>query len=185
MAGASIDMQLVADEASAVLAQLVEWAEAGDVGVWDDVGALIVSATEARFETSVGPDGVKWKPSQRAKKGRGLTLVDSGALKSLTHVARPDGVEVGSSVPYASVHQFGAKYARAARAGTVYFRPDRDGNKGLFTKRRRATFAQDVQIGAHTVIIPSRPFLGVNDDDEAAVLALLTARLQRLAGGGR
>lgn len=70
---------------------------------------LLVTSTVRRFERETGPDGMPWQPSQRALAEGGQTLTDKGLLRgSITHVARRDGVDVGTNVIYGAIHQFGS-----------------------------------------------------------------------------
>lgn len=56
----------------------------------DDVGASLVTSTLHRFETGTDPDGHAWKPSARATREGGQTLVDRGHLRdSITHRRTP------------------------------------------------------------------------------------------------
>ena len=77
--------------------------------MFDVIGQALVTSTVDRFERETGPDGRAWEPSQRALEEGGQTLTDKGLLRgSITHVARRDGVDVGTNVPYGAIHQFGS-----------------------------------------------------------------------------
>lgn len=86
--------------------------------MFDDIGAYLVSYTTKRFLLGVGPDGTPWTPSRRAlgdRDGIGKTLVDRGHLRdSITHQVFLDGsgVQVGSDMVYAAIHQFGGDAGR-------------------------------------------------------------------------
>lgn len=117
----------------------------------DEIGAMLVSATQIRFERGHGPDGAAWKPSYRASAEGGKTLIKRGHLRdSITHQASKDEVRVGTNVLYAAVHQFGATI-RAKGAGHLKFRV---GDR--WTSKRQVT-------------IPARPFLGVSQDDQIEI----------------
>ena len=76
---------------------------------FDEVGQILAASTVLRFERGAGPDGEPWEPSRRALEEGGQTLVDSARLRnSITHVASADGVDVGTNVLYAAIHQFGS-----------------------------------------------------------------------------
>ena len=49
----------------------------------EEIGEMLTSSTVERFSTSTAPDGTKWKPSQRAEKEGGKTLVDKGGSGGL------------------------------------------------------------------------------------------------------
>lgn len=112
MTGAAIRIEVDDAEVRQALNGLL--ASAGDLTpAMDNIGAMLVTSVLHRFETGVGPDGTPWKPSQRAIRESGQTLVDQGNLmKSMTHVAGRDFVEVGTNVVYAAIHQFGGKTGR-------------------------------------------------------------------------
>ncbi|WP_291299294.1 phage virion morphogenesis protein [Elioraea sp.] len=133
----------------------------------DQIGASLVASTQFRFETARGPVGVPWKRSARAASVGGQTLVDSGRLRaSITHRPSSDRVEVGSNLVYAGVHQLGATIRAKTSKGLRF----RIGDK--FVVRRQVT-------------IPARPFLGVDAEDRAEIVAITTDWLRdRLARGG-
>lgn len=60
----------------------------------------------------------KWKPSKRALKQGGQTLVDTGQLAAsirvhITSINNGLKIEIGSNKSYANIHQFGGKGNRA------------------------------------------------------------------------
>lgn len=89
-------------------------ARAGDLSpVLDEIGAHLVQSVQERFESGIGPDGDRWKPSIRALAEGGQTLVDSGRLRdSVTHQVEPGRVVVGSNLVYAAIHQVGGEAGR-------------------------------------------------------------------------
>jgi phage virion morphogenesis protein len=123
-------------------------------GLMDQIGKSLVTSTRARFERQAGPDGVPWARSRRAAEQGGQTLVNRGLLRDLiTHRPARDSVEVGTSVPYAAVHQFGATIT--AKTG-----------RGLRFKIGEAW------VTVKSVTIPARPYLGLDGDDRTEILAL-------------
>ena len=112
MAGASFTVEI---DDRAVKAALNRLARAGrDMRpMFDEIGGLIETATLLRFERGESPEGVPWKPSRRALRQGGKTLVDTGRLRdSITRQATRDSVVVGTNVIYAAIHQFGGKTGR-------------------------------------------------------------------------
>ncbi|MBZ0253605.1 MAG: phage virion morphogenesis protein [Candidatus Methylomirabilis sp.] len=99
--------------------------------VWSDIGAGLVASARDRFEEGRGPDGRAWTPLAattiglrkrriRGKKKRAAytpkPLLDSGRLRdSVTMRADVDGVEVGSNLAYARIHQLGGKAGRGRK----------------------------------------------------------------------
>lgn len=138
--------------------------------VWNAVGELLIASTRRRFATSTAPDGSSWlanKPSTvdnflrkrsgtRTKRGavsaKGKRLVgnkkpligDSRQLsQQIIKQASRTGVTIGSNRIYAATQQFGAK-------------------KGSFGSDSRG---RSIPWGD----IPARPFLGLDDNDRAAI----------------
>lgn len=133
----------------------------------DDVGASLVTSTLHRFETAPTRDGHAWKPSARATREGGQTLVDRGHLRdSITHRADASSVAIGSSLVHAGIHQLGGDI-RAKGGGTLRFRIGE----------------QFVQVAR--VTMPARPYLGISADDEAGIGALLQDHIRDAMGGWR
>lgn len=76
------------------------------------IGEKLVESTQQRFESGTGPDGQKWEensPVTVDRKGRNFPLVDEGTLmESISYaLISNDALEVGSSMEYAAMQQFG------------------------------------------------------------------------------
>lgn len=79
----------------------------------ESIGEALVSSSVKRFVDEQGPDGKRWKPSQRAATTGGKTLTDTGRLRNSIDYATARGkVMVGSNVRYARIHQLGGKTGR-------------------------------------------------------------------------
>ena len=147
---------------------------------WEVVGNDLLRSVDANFDAEGRPGAWdEWSPAYgawRAKKKAGKILTLDGRLRrSVTHPsaisADRDGVTLGTNVVYAAIHQFGGEIkikagqhkvsaherARRTKSGNV----SRRGGKpirwgvGEFTATR----------SGHTVQIPARPFLVVQDSD--------------------
>lgn len=121
------------------------------IEMWDEIGSAMVKATTGRFDAGVTPEGNPWLQSIRVKmgQGNGQTLVDKGQLvRSITREASESGVQIGTNVIYAAIHQFGGTI-RAKNA------------KGLRFSIPGVGF-----VNVQSVNIPARPFLGINAEDE-------------------
>lgn len=164
--------------------------------IMDEIGAGMVARTVMRFETGTAPGGTPWKPSRRALKESGRTLVLTARLKqSITHIASSDSVQVGSNVEYAAIHQFGGQIERRAYSRKVAFRKVQGTNKAgqsfvrnLFARTRGATPPKRVELkpvtyGASTINMPARPFLGFDDADRADVVSIIRRHVARITGG--
>ncbi len=83
--------------------------------LFDTVGGYLDIEVTQRFKDGVDWQGDALKPSVRAEMEGGKTLVDVGNLRdSYTHNVFLDGkgVEHGSDMIYAAIHQFGGKAGR-------------------------------------------------------------------------
>lgn len=128
-----------------------------------DLGELLVDSTKQRFAEGTAPDGTVWAPKsdatidayRRREKKKPNTRVDfrplfgpSGRLSSeIFAQASSASVEIGSSLIYSAVQQFGAakgEFGTAANGSSIPW-----GN------------------------IPARPFIGLSEEDRTKVDAEL------------
>jgi phage virion morphogenesis protein len=175
MSGVQITIELKEQEAA--LAELAGYIAraANPQGLFENIGASLVTSTQQRFETGVGVDGSPWPPSLRVIAHGGKTLELSGRLmRSITFIARATGLELGSNVIYAAIHQFGGAILQAARKATVHFKRSKRTGERLagFRKAGKGTEAQEVSIGARTIHMPARPYVGLDDDDDREILRI-------------
>ena len=122
MSGISLSYA-IDDQAAMALLQRLEKVDTRLL--FDEIGNHLVSSVTQRFKDGVDPDGNPWKPSERAKREGGKTLVDRAHLRdSNTYQVFLDGsgVEAGSDMVYAAIHQFGGKTGRN-HATTLVARP--------------------------------------------------------------
>ena len=90
---------------------------------FDEIGSRLAASTIGRFDRETDPDGRPWLKSLRVLAGGGQTLtLDGGLRRSITHDADRDGVDVGSNLPYAAIHQLGGRAGRG-RAARIPARP--------------------------------------------------------------
>jgi phage gpG-like protein len=159
MVGVSMDVTLDSDDRAHAM--------------WDAIGAAMVTSTQLRFREGVDPEGDPWKPSERVIKHGGATLIEYGyLLASQTHnvLDDGDGVEWGSNLIYAAVHQTGYVFHREAHEQTIHRKVSKSGELGnRFVKKKDSNFDQDVHVGAYDIHLPARPYLGINEDDEATI----------------
>ena len=169
--------------------------------VMEEIGALLLAVTQLRFREQHGPDGRPWKPSHRAmgqggnrsrKDGdrRGDTLRNTGRLHdSITYQADDRSVVIGTNVVYAAVMQFGAKKGEFGSAVAnvrehkrmVHF-TTKAGEKSK-TRRTQVVSAHERRIPAIPWgDIEGRPFLGINDQDKADILEIIS---RHMGLGGR
>ncbi len=137
--------------AQATMAELLR--RTGDLSpLMERIGAYGEESTVHRFEAETGPDGERWTPSIRARRAGGQTLTDTARLRqSITWRADRDSAEWGTNVLYARTHQEGATI-RAKGGGRLGFTIPGIGFRA-----------------PHEVVIPARPFLGVDREDEREI----------------
>ena len=152
--------------------------------IWDAIGQYGESSTRLRFARQVGPDGQRWKASKRAQKTGGQTLRLKGhLLASITYRANNNNAEWGTNKVYGPIHQFGGTINRAAFSSTLRLRTGKGGallrqkdhsNLAVFAKKsHKKAVERRYTVGAHTITMPARPFLGVNAADGAEMIALV------------
>lgn len=163
--------------------------------IWDAIGQYGESSTRARFKSQTGPDGQKWKPSKRAQKTGGQTLVlKAHLLRSISYKATNAGAQWGSNRVYAAIHQFGGQIQKLAFSSTLRLRTGKGGallrqkdhaHLAVFAK---ATHKNAVQrrytVGAHTINMPARPYLGVNAADGIEILQIAADAVDQAAKNG-
>ena len=152
----------------------------------DAIGEYLLESTQRRFGSQTAPDGTPWAALQpryakRKKYGKGKILTLRGYLRSQMRWQRDgaDAVLVGSNREYAGIHQHGGEIDMPARQATQYLRKNaRTGKVGLlFVKKKKANHTRQITIGAHKVIMPARPFLGVSNADGSEISQITLAWL--------
>ncbi len=150
----------------------------------EDIGEYLTVSTKRRFASAQSPDGTPWAENTdatiaafiRRKKGGTVRrkgektksgtmtgtkkplIGESKRLSTEIHYrADANSVAVGSSLEQAAVMQFGAK-------------------KGDFGRTKRGA---SIPFGD----IPARPYLGLADDDKAAIVEILKEHLTAVMGG--
>lgn len=124
-------------------------------GLYDNIGAAMVVSTQMRFEREQAPDGNPWpKPLRVLIEGGNILRLSGRLYGSITHNADNHGVEWGSDAEYARIHQMGGTIVPKA-AGALHFKLPGDLGWRF----------------ASSVTIPARPYLGIDDDDTAEIVA--------------
>ena len=195
MSGAAINMAASGvAEVDRALARIAELGRSPRP-LWQAIGQYGESSTRLRFKHQTGPDGVRWKASQRAKKTGGQTLQLKGhLLRSISYNVTDGGVEWGSNRVYAAIHQFGGQIQRAAYSGWARLRTNAKGElerqKG-HSKLARFAGAQHKRFrtvrftaAAHVINMPARPYLGINQADLVEIGKLATDIIDQRTRGG-
>lgn len=141
------------------------------VGVMSDttpvmaaIGTGVVGSTHRRFVRQTAPGGEAWAPlhpEYKPLKRTSRILTESGRLRDSIN-SRPgrDEVRVGTNVIYAAVHQSGATIEPKSSSHLI------------FRLASGVTFAK-------SVTIPARPFLGIDDEDEAMIAEIVFGFIDR------
>ena len=146
--------------------------------IFEGIATYGEASTRLRFKTQAGPDGVKWKPSERVKQHGGQTLQHTARLlRSISNRAGASYAEWGSNVAYARIHQLGGKIERHAHSGWVRLRVNARGqllrqpgheHLAVFARatHKRAVTRRHTT-AAYVINMPARPYLGINERDQA------------------
>jgi phage virion morphogenesis protein len=170
--GVKVEVALDYTTARAVLDRLAGL-DGDQTALMRKIGDQVKQRVDERFEGGFGPGGVPWKRSRRAAEQGGKTLVDSARLaQSITREPGPRSVVVGTNVAYAAIHQFGGTIRAKTPKGLVF-------RVGGQAGRSKGSWRRMMQ-----VVIPARPFLGIDREDIADIDAVVTGHLARLARAG-
>lgn len=124
------------------------------------VGELVRSSIVRNFE--VGGRPRRWKPSQRARRQEGQTLLDTRRLRDSIARARirvtDRSVRLGTNVKYAAVHQFGFR-------GSVLVPQHVRLVRQAFGSRLKFPVYATVRAHWARRNIPKRPFMMVQRED--------------------
>lgn len=156
---------------------------AQSAGFYKNVGDYLVFSTKETFNRETSPDGQPWKPllpstiRSRASRGQmpiAILRAQGDLAGSINTQADSTEVKIGSAVPYAAIHQLGGTIKKPARQGEIFLkRNERTGEIGnRFVKKSKSNAVQDVTIPAHEITIPARPYLGISDADQAAIIEI-------------
>lgn len=150
----------------------------GAISVMQDIARFMKSSAQLRFKKQAGPDGMRWWPSQRAKREGGQTLRLSGRLqRSITWRAGAGYAEAGTNVEYAAAHQFGIRKLVNIRAHRR-MRKLKDGDG-----RRVAVRSSQVKSHVRLLFLPRRPYLGFGDTDRVVIRDMLLEGIESAKNG--
>ncbi|MBJ3783413.1 phage virion morphogenesis protein [Devosia sediminis] len=192
---AGVSFSLDDKEAQEALAQL-ERAAANPEGAYHAIGAHFVFSTQRNIEQETAPDGQKWRPLSprtaakrigrgRAARRRGynhILRVTARLYQSISYGVVPSGVEWGSNLVYARIHQLGGTIDMKPRTGTVSMRNIRKRGNRFVRAGSKGAESRVVQIRGHQVRIPARPFLGISAYDRQAIPEIVADHLRQEAG---
>lgn len=135
---------------------------------------------------NVGGRPVPWRPSKRVLKSGGKTLVDLGILRSSFEIRSDDtSASVSTNIAYAPIHNFGGSINRKPREGVLFFKKFKSGKrKGrtLFSKEGKALFGKKISFSGHSVTMPQREFMMVQEEDWSEMTNKLASYILKLKG---
>lgn len=160
---------------------------------YEALGAHFVFSTQRNFERETAPDGTRWRPLSprtaakrvgRGRRGYGHILRLTARLyQSISYqVLSPGGVEWGSNLVYARIHQLGGDIDMPARQGTVSLKNIRRRGNRFVRFNTRGAQSRVVAIRGHRIHVPARVFLGISAMDRQAVPEIIADAIRQEAG---
>lgn len=138
-------------------------------------------------DNPTGGGSQAWTPSKRAIKQSGQTLQDTGQLAAsirvkVTQIGDHLEIEIGTNKKYAAIHQFGgtiqhpggtpyiiAKNKATGKLGPVFISNKKAQSLASSKKNKVIQYTK-----AHTIHIPARPFLVLQDEDILQIKSIIT-----------
>lgn len=162
--------------------------------IMSEISGYLLTATQRHIQRERGPDGARWpslsprtaeKRVGRRRRGyRTMLRVQGHLYDSISSDFGPDFAAAGTNLPQAALLHFGGEIEREARRQTIYQHYDErtDTFDPRFRTKRRSNFARDVDVGAHTITVPARPYLYVDEEDAAEIERIAEEGFRREAG---
>lgn len=91
---------------------------------------------------------------------RGGTLRRAVSNMARTTQTRGNGFRMIIDLPYAKIHNEGGTINKSATSRAMNFKVNMRTGRSKFSTEKRANFQQDVNIGAHSINMPKRQFVG-------------------------
>ncbi|HAG2521310.1 TPA: phage virion morphogenesis protein [Salmonella enterica] len=145
-------------------------------------------AVEKNFQQQGRPAWAGWSPRyarEASRRGQTNILQCSGRLAaSITPASDNDTARVGTNVKYAAIHQEGGNIHIAARSQQAYYRQYKNGSVGSrFVRKGRSNYSEWHTLPEYNITMPARPFLSLEDSDNAAMEDSVQRYLRGLTGG--
>ncbi|WP_449543642.1 phage virion morphogenesis protein [Enterobacter ludwigii] len=137
-----------------------------------EIAAQLHGAVEDNFAQQGRPPWLGLKRTEwKGENDNHKILQKTGRLvNSIVEYSDNDSAVVGTSVEYAAIHQFGGEIKKKERQQSMYYRRHKTTKALERTKKRYADIRIDATIGAHSFMMPARPFLSLTDEDEEKIL---------------
>lgn len=159
-----------------------------------DMGEYLLRSTRERAAKEIDPDGNKWRALSpgyakwKAKKRPGVPILkfDFHMLgDQLSYEAGQDELLVGTNAPYGAIHQFGGTVHRAAHSRKLAFGKDKPNRMKVFARAgsKDVDHEQWATVDAYDVTLPARPWLGLSQEDDTELLAIVVDHLGEALDG--
>ena len=159
-----------------------------------DMGEYLLRSTRERAAKQIDPDGNKWRALSpgyakwKAKKRPGVPVLkfDFHMLgDQLSYEAGQDELLVGTNAPYGAIHQFGGTVHRAAHSRKLAFGKDKPNRMKVFARAgsKDVDHEQWATVDAYDVTLPARPWLGLSQEDDTELLAIVVDHLGEALDG--
>ena len=113
-------------------------------------------------------------------KVRGGTLRRAVSNMSRTAQIRTNGFRMIVDLPYAAIHNEGGTINKGASSRTMNFKVNMKTGRTKFSTAKRANFQQDVNIGAHSINMPKRQYIGQTTELTRMQEELITKTIDRI-----
>lgn len=190
MATEGIQLRVVDQAVMATLDRIERLAESPG-SIMASIATFLVSRTQRHFQTGTGPDG-KWQPlsprtaakrTGRRRRGTEHILRDTNRLySSITGESSDTEAAVGTNLIYAAIHQLGGEVKIPAREQDIHLGRTNRGKRFVKASAKRKE-TKRVTIGAHTITIPARPYLYLDDEDQAEIREIVEDAFRAEADG--
>jgi phage virion morphogenesis protein len=154
MAGASVRMELQSETARTALGRLL----ARSLSLrqpFEEIGASLVASTQQRIEDERDPAGNAWDDLALSTQ---LRRVGKSGIRGPDHMLRVKGLLVGSLTYIASDLTL------------------QEGSNRVYAALQQ--FGGDDGMAPGPAAVPARPYLGLSDDDEREIDAILVGHLE-------
>lgn len=160
----------------------------------EKMGEALMQFHRQRFQDQKSPAGEDWQAlsrryKKRKKRNKDKILVLDGTLReTLRWQIRGNELLFGTDRPYGAIHQFGGTIEIPARSQRAYYRQVRGEKikgqfvqkvRNQFVSKKRANYSEWNTIGAYTILMPARPWLGVSETEKIRLVDIARHHLYR------
>lgn len=174
----------------------LERAAADPSDAYHAIGGHFIFSTKRNIEAETAPDGTRWPPLSPRTAAHRIGTGRSARRRGFEHMLRvttrlyqsvsyrvDNGVEWGSHLVYARLHQLGGAIDMKPRAGSVTIKNIRRRGNRFVRFGTRGAETRTVAIRGHRVHVPARPYLGISAYDRTEVPEIVANHLRREAAG--